>query len=239
MLKDFFLDLLFPSRCPVCDRPVSVYDGCAGFCKDCIKKLPVIGGGRCYKCGRKLQDPVLQYCTDCLKHGDRHYYDRGLSLCTYDDVMRQSVYRLKYSHRMEYAQKYGCLMAKAFGEALLRAGADSVTAVPLHPNRVQKRGFNQAEILAKAFSKETGIPFYKDFVKRDVDTAPLKSMTRAQRQNNLKKAFKLGRNDVKSKVSIVIDDIYTTGSTIDAVAEVLKCAGVSKIYFITIAIGGD
>jgi len=140
---------------------------------------------------------------------------------------------------MEYAQKYGCLMAKAFGGALLRAGADSVTAVPLHPNRVQKRGFNQAEILAKAFSKETGIPFYKDFVKRDVDTAPLKSMTRAQRQNNLKKAFKLGRNDVKSKVSIVIDDIYTTGSTIDAVAEVLKCAGVSKIYFITIAIGGD
>ena len=72
-----------------------------------------------------------------------------------------------------------------------------------------------------------------------MDTAPLKSMTRAQRQNNLKKAFKLGRNDVKSKVSIVIDDIYTTGSTIDAVAEVLKCAGVSKIYFITIAIGGD
>ena len=72
-----------------------------------------------------------------------------------------------------------------------------------------------------------------------MDTAPLKSMTRAQRQNNLKKAFKLGRNDVKSKVSIVIDDIYTTGSTVDAVAEVLKRAGVSKIYFITIAIGGD
>lgn len=239
MIRQSLLDYLFPSRCPVCDRAVPVFDNCAGFCRDCIQKLPVIGEGRCYKCGRKLRDPALQYCTDCIRHGAWHHYDRGLSLCTYDDVMRRSVYRLKYDHRSEYAVKYGYLLAKAFGEALRRAGADSVTAVPLHPNRIQKRGYNQAEILAKSFSKEAKIPFYKDFVKRDVDTAPLKSMTRAQRQNNLKKAFKLGRNDVKSKVSIVIDDIYTTGSTVDAVAEVLKRAGVSKIYFITIAIGGD
>lgn len=76
-------------------------------------------------------------------------------------------------------------------------------------------------------------------MERIKDTKPLKSMTRSERQNNLKKAFKIGRNDVKLKVSIVIDDIYTTGSTIDSMAAVLKEAGVSKVYFLTVAIGDD
>lgn len=239
MKKINILDYLYPPRCPACDKPILQNQSFDGFCTTCLEKLPIIRGKRCCKCGRALSDLEKEYCSDCLKYGWAHIYDKGLSLCTYDDVLRDMIYRLKYGKRSEYANALGKLLADAFAVALKRAGAEGVIAVPLHENRIRKRGYNQAELLAKSFCRHSGIPFYEHYVERVKDTKPLKSMSRSERQNNLKKAFKLGRNDVKSKVSIVIDDIYTTGSTVDAVAEVLKRAGVSKIYFITIAIGGD
>ena len=239
MKKIYILDYLYPPRCPVCDKPILQNQSFDGFCTTCLEKLPIIRGKRCCKCGRALSDLEKEYCSDCLKYGWAHIYDKGLSLCTYDDVLRDMIYRLKYGKRSEYANALGKLLADAFAVALKRAGAEGVIAVPLHENRIRKRGYNQAELLAKSFCRHSGIPFYEHYVERVKDTKPLKSMSRSERQNNLKKAFKIGRNDVKLKVSIVIDDIYTTGSTIDSMAAVLKEAGVSKVYFLTVAIGDD
>ena len=239
MKKINFLDYLYPPRCPVCDKPVLQKQNWCGFCITCIEKLPMIKHNRCYKCGRALSGQEKEYCSDCLKYGWMHIYDKGFSLCTYDDTIRDTVYRLKYGKRSEYAKPLGKLMAHAFAAVFKRAGVEGVIAVPLHENRIRKRGYNQAELLAKSFCEYSGIPFYAHYVERIKDTKPLKSMTRSERQNNLKKAFKIGRNDVKLKVSIVIDDIYTTGSTIDSMAAVLKEAGVSKGYFLTVAIGDD
>lgn len=239
MKKINILDYLYPPRCPVCDKPVLQKQSFDGFCATCLEKLPIIRGKRCCKCGRALNDLEKEYCSDCSKYGWAHIYDKGLSLCTYDDVLRDMIYRLKYGKRSEYAIWLGKLLADAFAVALKRAGAEGVVAVPLHENRIRKRGYNQAELLAKSFCRHSGIPFYEHYVERVKDTKPLKSMSRSERQNNLKKAFKIGRNDVKLKVSIVIDDIYTTGSTIDALAKVLKESGVHKVYFLTVAIGDD
>ena len=94
-------------------------------------------------------------------------------------------------------------------------------------------------MLAETIGRTCGIPVYTDYISRVRNTPPLKSMTPDQRQNNLKKAFKIRRNDVKLGVTIVIDDIYTTGSTIDAIAEVLMEAGALRVYFMTLAIGED
>ncbi|MBQ1172350.1 MAG: ComF family protein [Lachnospiraceae bacterium] len=239
MKKINILDYLYPPRCPVCDKPVLQKESHDGFCATCLGKLPIIRGKRCCKCGRALSDLEKEYCSDCLKYGLAHIYDKGLALCTYDDALRDMIYRLKYGNRSEYANALGKLLADSFATALKRAGAEGVVAVPLHEKRIRKRGYNQAELLAKSFCMHSGIPFYKHYVERVKDTKPLKSMSRPERQNNLKKAFKIGKNDVKLKVSIVIDDIYTTGSTIDALAEVLKEAGVHKVYFLTVAIGDD
>jgi ComF family protein len=112
-------------------------------------------------------------------------------------------------------------------------------AVPLHPKRFRKRGYNQAELLAKELSARMEVPFYKDIVRRTKNTAPLKLLNASERQNNLKKAFKIGRNDVKWKSVIIVDDIYTTGSTIDACASVLLEIGIQKIYFVALAIGRE
>jgi ComF family protein len=99
------------------------------------------------------------------------------------------------------------------------------------------RGYNQAEVFAEAVGSALDIPVLSDWISRCRKTVPQKELGQAERQNNLKKAFKIIRNDVKLNTIVIIDDIYTTGSTIDAVAECARAAGVQKVYFVALAIG--
>ena len=111
--------------------------------------------------------------------------------------------------------------------------------VPVHAARKRERGYNQAEALAGEIGRRMGIPVDFRLIKRVKKTLPQKLLDDRERQNNLKRAFKIARNDVKLKRVVIIDDIYTTGSTIDACALELKRAGVEKVYFIAIAIGKE
>lgn len=109
--------------------------------------------------------------------------------------------------------------------------------VPLHKKRKAVRGFNQAELLARAIGSCLDIPVCTGFLVREKNTAPLKYENPEERQNNLKKAFNIAKNDVKLKRIIVIDDIYTTGSTMDEVSRVLKSAGAESVWYIALACG--
>ena len=115
--------------------------------------------------------------------------------------------------------------------------AQALVPVPLHRKKKKKRGYNQAELIARELSAYWGIPVITDLVIRCKNTKPMKGIVGTDRQNNLKKAFKLGTNDVKLSTIIIIDDIYTTGSTIDAVAKVCVEAGIKNVYFMTVSIG--
>jgi len=115
--------------------------------------------------------------------------------------------------------------------------AQALVPVPIHSSRQKDRGFNQAECLAQEIGKRLQIPVCRDLLIRVRKTVPQKELDETERQNNLKKAFKMGINSVKLDTIIMIDDIYTTGSTIDACAAVLLKNGVKKIYFITAAVG--
>ena len=109
--------------------------------------------------------------------------------------------------------------------------------VPIHKKRLRRRGYNQATLFAAALGRELQIPVIDNLISRVENTKPMKMLSGRERQNNLKKAFKIGQNDVKLDTIIIIDDIYTTGSTIDALAREIKKAGVTNIYFIALAIG--
>lgn len=238
-IADDIRDMLFPVRCPVCDRPVRYQERKEGICTECRKRLPLIKNNRCFKCGRMLEKPGEEFCRDCRERRTVHFYEKGLALCCYNDIMRESLYKMKYQGRREYAETYGRIMARHFGNVIKRAGVEGIIPVPLHPKRERERGYNQAALLARAFGRESGIPVYENYLVRARYTPPMKSLSIAERQNNLKKAFKIRQNDVKLKVIIVIDDIYTTGSTIDAVAKMLLKAGTLHVFFITLAIGED
>lgn len=186
------------------------------------------------KCGKKLADAQTEYCGDCMRR--RHLFDRGRALYAYKSVS-DSIYRFKYKGRQEYAAYYAACIERELGDWIRRCGADALVPVPIHTSRRRRRGYNQAEVLAKELGRLTGIPVEGNLIGRVRKTVPMKELSVDERQNNLKRAFKICRNDVKLNTIIIVDDIYTTGSTIDAMSYELRRAGVRRIYFVTLAIG--
>ena len=149
-----FKTLLFPQRCPVCDRPVKPAG--ALVCRSCAPKLVYVRQPLCMKCGKELSDENQEYCRDCLHK--KHLYDRGISLYRYTSV-KKAVYRFKYAGRQEYAAFFGKEMAWHLGRQILSWKVDALVPVPLHPARKRKRGYNQAELLALEIGKQLGRSF--------------------------------------------------------------------------------
>ena len=231
-LKEWLLDLIYPRRCPMCDCIL----GKSGMyiCSACTAKAELVKGAYCMKCGKQVSNEQ-EYCRDCMVYP--HRFDSGRVLFVYDGVLKKSIYRFKYAGRKEYAEAYAYFAERELGDFIRKAAPDAFVPVPLHRQRFRKRGYNQAELFARALGKRMGIPVKGKIIKRTKNTLPQKELDLTARQNNLKKAFKLCRNDVKLNTIIIIDDIYTTGSTIDAVAAQLRRAGVKKIYFVAISGG--
>lgn len=227
------LDLVFPPRCPVCDRPAPFPER---ICPACREKPVVVKEPRCLKCGRQIGNEREEYCRGCRL--TVHAFEEGRGFFLYSSVA-DSIYRFKYAGRQEYAVFYAQKITERLGRTIRAWQADALVPVPIHYTRKRERGYNQAEVLAREIGKRTGIPVDAKLIRRVKKTLPQKLLDDRGRQNNLKRAFKIERNDVKLKRVIIVDDIYTTGSTIDACALELKKAGVEKIYFITAAIGKE
>ena len=231
-LRETLVNLVFPRRCPVCDAVVPTGEGL--ICRQCVPKPLYITEPRCRRCGKQLGGEEQEFCADCLRR--RHVFDYGYALYDYQS-MKKSIYRFKYSRRCEYAAFYAQDLYRRLSGEIRLMDADALVPVPVHRSRLRQRGYNQAELVAAELSKLTGIPMYGKLVKRTRKTAPQKELAIQERQNNLKKAFNISTNVVKLNKTILIDDIYTTGSTLDAVALELKRHGVKSVYFIALCIG--
>lgn len=227
----FGTDCLYPQRCPICDR---VIQRGVGICKGCEDKIKLIGEPTCFKCGKKLLNDDEIFCYDCRKNPKS--FDRGFAVFEYDSI-KDSLYKFKYGSRAEYAQYYAVKTVESLGRVIKEIEPQAFVPVPIHKSRFRKRGYNQAYEYAANLSEMTGIPVMDGLVSRTKRTRAQKELSPLQRQKNLKKAFKLSAFGVKLQRVCVIDDIYTTGSTINAITLLLKQAGIKEVYFITIAIG--
>jgi len=228
-IKKILLQLFFPLRCPVCDEIVAPVG--QGICPGCARRLRRIVSPWCMRCGKKLREEA-EYCEEC--RGRKRSCERGRALYEYTSAA-QAIYRFKYAGRQEYAEYFGEQMAVWLEEFIRQAEPDGLIPIPLHKSRKRRRGYNQAELLARVIGDRLKIPVYCGVLKRVKKTVPLKELNAAERQNNLKKAFNVAQNDVKSKVFIIVDDIYTTGSTVEEAARALKEAGAERIYFVALA----
>lgn len=229
---NFLVELLFPRRCPVCDKPVDKMGNY--ICKKCQEHIRYVQSPYCLKCGKELKTSTEEYCEDCKNAA--HIFDRGRAVYEYESI-KEAVYRFKYAGRREFAEFFGKQTADILGKEIKGWKPDVIVPVPLHKEREKKRGYNQAALLAKEVSKCLDIPVNDKIIYRSRATVPQKELNGKERQNNLKNAFKIGQNDVKLKTIIVVDDIYTTGATMDEMAQCLKSAGAEKIYCISLAIG--
>lgn len=203
--------------------------------KECEDRLTRIGRQYCLKCGRQLKSETEAYCGYCRK--ERHEFEYSVAVYVYRKDMKDSIYRFKYGNRQEYAEYYGRQMAKAIAARPEMKKASLIVPVPLYSGKLRARGFNQAELLAREISARLHIPMDAALVERVRATTAQKELGAFERRKNLKKAFKIRQNDVKLDTVIVVDDIFTTGSTIDSVAQVLKEAGAKKVYAAALAVG--
>ncbi len=229
------LDLLYPGRCPVCDRILAYRETLV--CPDCIGKLAYIKEPKCMKCGKQMMDNETEYCAGC--RDKRRYFRKGFSVFLYNDVMKKSIYRFKYANRREYSRFYAETVCRCLGKEIREFCADAIIPVPLHPKRFRKRGYNQAGLIASEIGRRMNIPVREEILIRERNTKALKLMTLTERENNLKKAFKMVKNDVKLNTVIIVDDILTTGSTINEISRVLRENGIKNVYFVALASGAD
>ena len=230
-IKSKIVELLYPPRCPICDRCIPSDEL---ICEECAKLIRPIEEECCKKCGKTLADKDRIYCFDCSKK--IHYFDRNYALFEYKDI-KKSLYRFKYAGRAEYGRYYAYIAYKELGTLLSGMKADAIVPVPIHSKRKRNRGYNQAEEFAKYLSDYIKVPVMNDLVIRKKKTLPLKNLSGKERINNLKRAFIIARNDVKLKTIIIVDDIYTTGATFDTLSVVLRGTGIEKIYCLTVAVG--
>lgn len=232
--RDKMLSAIFPKTCPVCDNVIG-HD--KTICPSCINKIHYISEPRCKKCGKGLKDKEAEYCIDCEKN--HHLYKSGIAVFLYDDVVSKSIYRFKYHNRRTYAEFYGEAIAKRYGALIRSWQADVIIPVPINEKKLVKRGYNQAGLIANKLGKNLGINVDETVLIRTINTRPQKEMSKAERRKNLENAFKISRNVVKYKKVILVDDIYTTGSTIDECTKALLGAGIQVVYFVSLSIGAS
>lgn len=258
-----FLDLLFPPVCPFCRRPwhksfraelrelADEIRGVhrrkdseayvSGICPVCRSNVPVVREPYCLKCGKPIEDEKAEYCYDCSHR--THAFDEGRALYPHTGAAKRAVYELKYGDRRVYGVVFAREMARRYNSWMSRKKITLIVPVPLHRSRLRERGYNQAAVIAKALAAELdeGRMLYReDVLIRVTETKRLKTLTPLERRIALEDAFKADLSPVPSGMGdnvLVVDDIYTTGSTIDAIAKCLKSAGAKHVFFLAVTIG--
>lgn len=230
--KEIIVSIFFPRHCPLCDE-VILYG--QDTCQTCRKKVPYIKEPACKKCGKQLENERQEYCGDCSRK--RHYYQQGKAVFSYQKEMKLSMYRFKYSNKREYADFYAKEAVQRYKNWFVGRGIEVIIPVPMYSGKKRGRGYNQAEVFAKCLGAQANIPVETKLVRRIKNTTPQKELNDKQRKDNLKGAFQVKTNIVKYSKILLVDDIYTTGATVDAIAKLLLEQGVKEVYFMSVCIG--
>lgn len=249
--------ILFPLRCPVCDAllaPEEIENGIHSFCR---KKLYVLYGTTCMHCGRPLGDDE-EYCLECQRIGyvskslyaksakspqndktNKSYISQGKAIYLYRGEIKKSMYRFKYGNRRAYAKYFAKEAMLLYGDWIKKQKIQAIVPIPMFKRKQRRRGYNQAECFGQALSELLEIPLETKLIRRVKDTIPQKELGETERKNNLENAFQIEKSIVQYSHLLLIDDIYTTGSTAEAAAKELNKKGVCQIFVLSICIGGD
>ncbi|MBQ8804726.1 MAG: ComF family protein [Tyzzerella sp.] len=227
---DKCLRVLYPQTCYFCGKICRT-----PICKDCLKKVTYIKEPRCKKCGKPVRYAEQEYCQDCKKRETA--FEQGKSIWLHKGPVTWSIYQFKYHNRRIFGEFYAKELWRLYGKNLKNWNIDVIVPVPLHWKRKRVRGYNQAEIIAHHLGRLSGIPVNAKAVQRVRYTRPQKELNDKERKKNLKEAFQITKHWKKVPHVLIVDDIYTTGNTIDAAARVLRQNGAEKIWFLTISIG--
>lgn len=232
-----FLELLYPEKntCFICN----VYDELINekyICANCEKKFKKIMPPVCIKCSKPIDyDSSNCLCPDCSVY-DRSF-EMSKSPFLYEGIIKDGIYNFKYYNKPYFYKLFGNLLLN-FMNDIDYISFDYITSVPLHKSKMRTRGYNQSELIAKFLSDKLFIP-YVDVLKRIKKTTKQSQQSKEERRKNTKGAFIIKSphkyGNIKNSNVLLVDDVYTTGSTADECSKTLLHFGVSKVYVITIA----
>ena len=227
---NFFLDLLFPKKCIVCDEIFEFKNRDRCLCDDCKNLFEIINSRRCKKCSRPIDSG--NFCNLCSSKNN--IFDLNYAFFVYDGIIPEMIHKFKFKNHPAVGIGLGKIMAENLDLNLINKKFDFIIPVPIHKKRMRERGFNQAEIMAREISKKISVPVRTDILFRIKNTKPQWHLNSHERENNLKNAF--AAKKINHKNIILLDDIFTTGSTINKCSEVLKKSGADYIFSLTFSI---
>ena len=233
LLRDV-ADFCYPGRCAACDADTD--EGGSWLCGECLVGLVKLESApACGACGMPLVDPE-DPCPYCEGKGLRPY-DRVVRLATFQDPIKHLIHQMKYHARWPLAERLAGRLLEQRRVQELVAQADCLMPVPLHRLRQMSRGYNQADVIARFISRRSGKRVIRPVVRLRNTETQTHLHSRARRLENLKDAFGLvSERDVRGKHVLVIDDVVTTGATLQAVARTLKPAKPARLDALLVAI---
>jgi ComF family protein len=219
----WFIGLLFPPRCGGCLAPGSLW------CEACRAAVQWIAPPWCEKCGQMLA--ADQLCTSCRAHPLQIEKIRSVAL--FEGVLRQAIHRFKYERLSGLAEPFGEMLAAYWRAEQL--AADWVIPVPLHSSRERDRGYNQSELLARQLARRVNAPLSGKGLRRTRATAVQMTLDAAQRRENVAGAFECVEPRVRGARVMIVDDVSTTGATLEACAQAVLKAGAASVMGLTLA----
>lgn len=231
-----FVNLIYPLHCASCHRPLEATDR-TGVCSLCVAEIKANPRPHCKICGHSMQDAAAR-CLECVRTRPSFTLSRSASL--YEGVVKELIHTFKYGNRRLLAGLLTDLIAGLIkDDPSIAEGADLITFVPLHRSRIRDRGFNQSELIARRLSAILGLDAVGclEKVRR---TPNQNQLSRSERLDNLKEAFKpIGAVSelFSGKVILLVDDVMTTGATLEECSRTLLDAGAREVRCLTAARG--
>ena len=220
-----FLDIIFPPCCAGCGEWGKRY------CKICFANTKTINTHICQICGEPIGLETGSPCERCKT--TEIYFTAVRSWALFEDPLKFAIHKLKYQRNIGLGE----VLAEPLARLLFDFDwdIDLITAIPLDMDRKQERGFNQSVLLARPLSWVSKIPFNEKAVTRSRNTRSQVGLSREQRKENMSGAFRSDTKIVKGKSILIIDDVITTGSTINACSKAMVESGVEQVYGMTLA----
>ncbi len=227
------LGVLFPRACMLCGE-AAAEDG-AGLCAGCYDRIEKITGPVCIRCGAVFTSPHGgdHLCGDCITR--RVHYDCARSAVVYAGELRRAIQQFKFNRRSMLAEPLAELAAGNCKPIGPHRGYAALVPVPLHPHRLRHRGYNQSLLLALWLGRYWNLPVERDYLRRTIWSVSQTSLHRSQRRRAVRGAFTCRCSPYKDKRLLLIDDVFTSGATVDECARILKRHGAAAVDVLTVA----
>ena len=231
------INIFFPLLCAGCGKQIETN---SLFCAECQKSIQVITSPLCHLCGQpfSLKYTSTHICGECLKNPP--FFKAARAVFLYTPPIKNTIIQFKFKNNTALTNDLAKILLFHLQDFLKKINPEIVIPVPLHIKRLRERGYNQCLLLAQRIAKYLKIPYEKTVLKKIKPTLPQVGLSQIQRRKNVKGSFTVTHPFlIKEKRILLIDDVFTTGSTVNECAKVLHKAGANGVWVATLARTGN